>query len=1370
MKSGSINQPQKQPIKRQKAPGAEAVKKQANTQEAAKAPESTPVESTAEPGPKASGDTVPFGAVMDVSPDALAVKDDGKGGYESEMTLAFVKKSDRDRLEKEGAIFPEVGQAVLGDGVGPDGELQVLSLYDTENEASKNVSAAIEVDKSLLEIDPQTGARRIDSHKPIFLAEGEDVLPVGKKAVDQKSAVIPEGYVGTVGPSKAGMKTESKRILANNLTKTLGTFSGSSLAGFPFPLISNYAPILALGSAGFAFNQNMEARKKSQDELGYLAQQEKKSGTDMVELADEMMGQGTYKVSAKGHKKRLETQLRQANLQLASTGLLAAAGTTSIVGSLATAGVAGFAGMAGAAAATPFLAGASVLMGNGAMVFNALAELKDLSKEKTKLQALQEQGETHVDQVVEYMNVLKDPATGKVVAKRPEALGDEPVQMPISERLKQIDSAQRTQRFMAALSSGGFATVGSMLMGLGSLSVVGPLSLAPAAAVGGVQGALRLKELSGEKKKLLEAQENGETMIPQDIQQNDGTWKKERVPISTLLDKNRKEINKNKLIVTAAGTFGAMTGVTLGAGFSLLAAAPLALIPLAVGAALFPDKVKAFAGMVKNFLSGTVGELGSSARDVKKSTKKDVDKFSDNLDNRLAGLKESNPELFRESFRGSNPLSAGGDSLWSKTPPGYIVALKDKVKGYAAADSSAERHEWLREINGWLAKAPESAKASLGVLQEELTGLSMSVEAQWLARDISMEMKTPITEKVVTDDRVKSRVKELEFPTDTIRDQYEESLYIENSQEKYNELVHDRQAGDRDAARKLARAEVFKAARVLAIKERDLGVDLYTRYMDSIQRPEDEDNLDLLIKEVGYKQQIAVTGEEIEIVSAANRTLSTPLQMPPENPEPHVQKINAAVDEMKQADPEAATKLLDTDAKISNPETFKGMNAQEALAERTKLNAVYQSARRSLRKAAPDALKTYQEADSKLKTLARTAPKGPQEAAVPLRGPVARMENAYRSLSKQEPELAKQLGDAFAKLNNPSEYAGMTDQQIKATKTAFSLEFGKTRQKLMKKEPELMKLWDGARQEVENAYFDRSVDHDLKARVMSDETVTKRAKELGLNQEDIEGITTGLLKMMILEDRRALEVQLTDPKTGETIKEKAEIASLLDRALMAEATKGVQGGADFEAPERVSPQQDRNVQAFLQQNPQVVQVLSSPDFKALASQMNLSEAEVVDAYLERVQAELNPVVAAEFNGRLEGGDLQAKKTLDVSQQVIGLIQAATRPSPEMVQQQLDQSMDGTVVKTILSEPETQAKAEELGVNAEETMRLILTAEFSGDVTPLQKIEQQAQAGSTKAKGQLEMIQTLSQDLVSVSQQTAAEAQRESVPNPQSEAA
>ena len=193
-------------------------------------------------------------------------------------------------------------------------------------------------------------------------------------------------------------------------------------------------------------------------------------------------------------------------------------------------------------------------------------------------------------------------------------------------------------------------------------------------------------------------------------------------------------------------------------------------------------------------------------------------------------------------------------------------------------------------------------------------------------------------------------------------------------------------------------------------------------------------------------------------------------------------------------------------------------------------------------------------------------------------------------------------------------------------------------------------------------------------------------------------------------------------------------------------------------------------QAFLNQNPQVIQVLNSAPFQQLAQNMQLPVEQVVQAYLSRVQAELNPVLAAEFNGRLEAGDLATKQTLDISDAVIGLIKQQTKPSEEVVNQQLEQSMQGDVVKAILDDPDTKARAEQLGVDAEQTMRMILTAEFSGDVSPLAKVEEQARAGSAVAKGQLELIQSMSQDLVAISQQVAAQAQQGDVPSPQSEAA
>ena len=1343
MQSGSINQANKSFIKRPQSSGVED-KEKSSLQDGAKA-EGDKIASPqeAENSPAPSGESVALGLVLDVAPEALRTKEDGKGGYESEMTFAFVPKADKEKLSQQGVLFPDVKQAVLGDGVGPNGSLEVVPLYDTQNENLANVARTIEVDKALLAKDPETGFAPIDNHTPVLLAEGEGILAADQRAVAKGATVIPEGYQAKLGLSQAGSKVESKRVLVNNLTKGFGTFSGSSLAGvMNIPVISQLAPILALGSAGFAFNQNMEAKKDAVDQLAYLDQQIKKSPNDMVPM--ETAGGEKFHVSGKNERVRLKAQVQQANLQLASTGLLAAAGGTSIIGSMAGAGVAGFAGLAGAAAAAPFLAGGALVLGNGAMVFNSLNQLKELSKERSELLARQEKGETHVDQVLEVMN----PALGRATA-----VGEKPIPVPISERLKQVEKEQRKQRLLASALSGAVVSIGSTITGLGAASVVGPIAMAPAAAILSGQSISQLRKLSAEKKELQQQAAEGKTMVERQLQQADGTWRTERVPISTLLSENKKDSNKHKLILTSVGSVGAIAGMTLGAGMSLLAAAPLALVPLAIGAALFPDKVKAFADKVMSLLSGTFGEAGSSAREVAKHTEAETDKFNQKVEESLAGLKESNPELF-EDRPGRLPLT-------KMKYGGYFTEMKKLAKDYATSSSQADRHAILRTMEQAIAEAPDAAQPGLAAFREHLTALSMEVEAQWLARDISLEMKTPVTDKVVNDDRVKSRVKELEFPSDNLREQYEESLHIENSQAKADALIRDSESGDRDASRKLARTQVFKAARILATTERDLGVGLYTKYMDAIQRPEDEDNLELLLKEVGYRQQTAVSGQEVEIVSEALKTLNTPLALAPESPDLHMAKFQAAVQEMTQADPDLTAKLLETDEKTSNPDTFKGMNAQQALAERTKLNAQFQAAKRGLRDKAPEALKTWQEADQKLKTLARTPTSqvSPAPQAVILQGPEARMETAFRSLSEQEPKLAQELGDAFALLNSPQAYQGLEPQQIQQAKVAANLKLSQVRGKLQNKQPELMKLWDGARNDVEKAYFERSVDHQFKDKVLATTAVSEAAERLGLNNEDVEGLYMGLMKSQILHDPRALEARMADETGAAVDPKKAEMLAVIDRAMLKTASEVTQGGADFQQPNpEVKPDQDPNVVKFLQQHPEISQVLESEQMQALSANMQLPVEQVKDAYLTLVQAEMNPLMLADFQGRMEAGEMETVKTYQVGQAVVALINQATRPSPEVVSQQLEQSMKGVVVQSVLQHPEITAQAEALKVDAEATMKLLLTAELSRDPSLLGALEAKAQKGDTGARNQLQLLQTLSQAVLQVSNQVAAQQQ------------
>jgi hypothetical protein len=1272
--------------------------------------------------------TLPLGVVMDVSPEALKTKDNGQGGYESAMTLAFVDKSQREYFEKQGAIFPEVGQAVLGDGIGEAGKLEVVSLYDTENPETAQIAKTLEVDRKLLETDPSTGLPAIENYTPTLLAQGEGILGIGQRGVSKDAKVIPEGYVGHLAESKEGAKHEGTKKVVNNLMKTLGTLSGSSLAGvLTIPVLSDMAPILAIGSAGFSFNQSQDVKKAVADQLAYLDSAQKKSPNDLVTM-ETVEGQ-TYQVSAKGERKRLQAQTRQTQRDLASTGLLALAGGSSIVGTLAANGV-GIAGLAGAAAVAPWLAGGAMVLGNGGKIFDSLSELKTLSKEKAELEALQESGQTHVERVLEGPN----QKIGKMVS-----ISDEPIKVPIEERLKEVEKEQRVHRLTATALSGGIVSIGNMVLGAAAVTTVGVAAMAPAGILWAGQSIKQLSELNKEKAELQARAEDGETMVEKQLQQLDGTWKKEKVPISTLLAENKKARNKHKMILTSVGSAGAIAGLTLGAGFSLMAAAPLALVPLAIGAALFPDKVKAFADKVKSLIDGTIGESGKSKRATQDSTEKHVDDFLKKFEEDAAPLRKSNPELFSER---------PGKLPFRRTQyGGHFHELGRLAKQYAASDNPAERQQYLQHINEALAMAPEGSAAGVEAFKSHFQEMQMEVEAEWVARDIGLEMRTPVTDKVVSNPRVKSRVTELGFPTDNLREQYEESLFLENSPQRLQEMMKDSEAGSRDASRKLFRTEVFKAGRILAVKERDLGVDLYTRYIDALHRPEDEENQELLLKEVAYKQQAAVTPQELQLVASAVDTLNTPLQLAPANPnDPHLTgQLRDAIGEMRDADPELTQKLLQTDAKLRNPSTFEGMTAQQALAERTKLNAGFQAARRGLKQATPEALKTWQEADSKLREASLITNNGAsrtERTRTVLVGPEARMSNALRGLGQKQPKLAKKLGETFSLLNNPIAYEGLSPQEVQQKKIATTLELNKVREKLQDKEPELMKLWDGARHEVEKNFFERSLDHNFKGQVLSRPEVKDAAKELGVTEEDVEGLYMGLMRSQLLQDPRALEARLSD-ETGDAVDpKKAEMLNVIDKTMIKAAAEmsGVEEAPTNE--QSIPPQNDPNVVKFLQDNPQVMQALSSPDFDALSQQMNVPADQVRAAYLTLVQADLNPAVRAELQGRIEGGDVQAANINAIGSAAANLVLQLTRPSAEQTEAMVEQNMKGAVVQTVLEHEQIQAKAEELGVDAEQSMKLYLRAELGRNPAIVQELTQKAQRGEEAAAKQLQFLQIL----------------------------
>ena len=1239
MKSGSIhNQVQRQPVKAS-APKP-SPEKLSETQAALEQTNSEEVELHSEPKESAdiSDPSMPFAFKTNLSYGDLGLKPNESGGYDSDRSFALVDKSKRAELEAQGAIFPEITESIAGDGVGPQGDLGITPLYDTENPETAQIARGIEVDKKLLETDPETGFPLHHNYTPVLLAQGEGVLPVGHVPVSQGARVVPEGYSALLDHTAASAKTERFRKIFNSSSTLMSSLSSSSLAGvYNFSLLTNIAPILALASSGLAINQHMEAKIGAEKSVGQLELAQKKSDNDLVKLTLENGVE--LPVSAKGERMRLETQIRQARLQLGSTGLLAASGASSIIGTMASAGVSGFAGLAGLAAATPFLAGGALVLGQGGMIFNSLGQLKELSKEKAELLAAQAKGETHVDRVIE---------TNHPQLKRPVAFGDRPVSTPISERLKQVEKQQQTHRLMATVMSGGTFAIGGAIFGLASLGTLSTASLAPAGALLSVGSIAKLRTLSSEKKELQALSAEGQTMVMRPQQQADATWADAKVPISSLLAENKKSSNLHKLILTSTGSAGAVMGATLGAGVAFSAAAPLLLIPVALGAILFPDKVADFGGKVKGFIDGTIGESGRTMRSAKKSMKLQHNTFTETLDKELEPLMSEHPELF---------APREGTSIG-----GVFTELALYTEAYAMQPDAATRGKYLAELSKLVASAPPEAQSGIKAFQESFEDLAVATEGRWVPREVNLAMKTKLSKKTLADERVGERLGELGLPTDNREEQLRESMRLELSPAELSSLLEASRSGDVDASKTLAKVELFQAARLLANHELEMGEETYAQFMDAIQRPEDLENLELRVKEASYRRNANLTDQELEQAKASLHILTQPLQ--------------------------SAENLSST----------------------------------------------------------------PRES---LKGPEARMEQAFRALSKSQPELTKTLGDSFAFLNTTPELAGMDPAEFQQKRILANQNLIGARQSLLEKEPELMGLWDKARKEVEENHFQRSVDHDTKATVLAHEDVKKAAEKLGVSLEDAEGLYMGLMKSHILQDPRELQARLADP-SGESIDPaKSEMLAAIDRTLLKVVGEQTQGGADFSPIDaRLEPSQDPKVAQFLKQNPAVGQVLNSAEFQQLSQNMKLPADEVRQAYLTVVQAELEPARLAEFQGAISGGDVQAANTLQVGQAVASLVSQMTRPDPEVVQQQLEVSMKGAVVQTVLNHPDVKSQAEALGVDSEQMMKLLLTAELSRDPSLLGGVEARAQQGDTSAKSEIQMLQLLSQAVMEVSQQVA----------------
>jgi hypothetical protein len=1215
---------------------------------------------------------VTLAARFTTTTEALQTEDAGNGQLRSKMTIALAPQANQAELEKLGVIFPEVEEVRSNQGLQADGRLELVPVDGTGNPETTHILQTLEVQRAALVKDAD-GVAPIDKLTAKLVGEGETVIPKGWVAAPEGSVFGPKGYDIKLATSAAGAKTEKKRLRLNSLSDGLGGFAQSSLAGvITLPYVSSVAPIVALATAGASLNKHYSDLKDGQDHLAYVEGREKYSKTDMITL--EGGGNASLPVSAEAEKKRTQLKIRSAKAKLASTSLLGLAGGASVMSFAAAGGAFGSgavaAALTGAVAATPYLAGAAMIISSGGMVMNSLSELKALSKEKAELQAALDKGETHTLKTIEKMI----PQAGRQMA-----VGEH--QVPIAERLKVITKDQRKHRLLATALSGGIASIAATVAVGTSALAIAPLAIAPAGVLAAGQSIAKLKELSQEKKALADLHKTGATMAPRQVERQDGSWNEEKIPISTLLKDIEKKQKTHKAILTAAGGAGMMFGLTLGLGLSFAAAAPFLLIPAAIGAALFPDKVQAFAQKVAGFVSGKFGEAGRSRKDL-------IERAEAKTDEAKAGMREEQKELFAShpelyhvpSKQEIKQAKANNEPV----PMGYFTYLEQLMDGYAAAGSRDGRYQAMQEIEALLGQAPAEAQGAIPSVRSRLKELHMDTEAGWVARDVMLEMKKDVTEKVVDDKRVKERLVDLGYGVEDVPAQYEDSLYIDNDTKKLEGLLEKSRAGDRDASLQLARKEVFGASRLFHQSKEELGSDLHAKLIDALSRQQDDANLEMVIKEVNYKlgrpMSPSTGGDKSEkwwldeSTQGSEAGLNEPLRLPDFAP-------------LMQA-----VAILDKSLDISQA----GAPAEQQ--------------------------------------------------AKALEGPQGRMAAAFRELHGIDGEAAGQLGKAFATLNDPQSFEGLSPQEAQQKKMEAGLELTKAKAKLEEKAPELVALWEKARIDVEEEYFQRSIDQQFAAQVLARPEVTETAERLGLKPEDAKALYMGLMRSHVTGDSRALQGQLVDASGKEVDPAKSELLQAVDRAITTATTDNTQGANDTVAPqvELGNPNADPQVAAFLQANPVIGQLLESEQISTLAAELQASPDEVRQAYLTLVQANLNPVLTAEFDGLYSGGDMKTVRTFEMGSRVGQLVQVATRPSAEVVAQNVEALMSGPVIAGVLNHPDIQALGGQLKVDNLSLMRSLLAADLNGDRSVLVELQSRAQKGDKQAEAELTMIQTLAQ--------------------------
>lgn len=547
----------------------------ARQEEAPAKQEAPPAQPPAEEAPPAK--KMRLVATIDVDPAQLGLGDMNDGGQrKANKTIALVPEDRLGDLASEGVYAPDIIGVLSDENMGNGGRLEVVPVRPPNQQGNQVIVRQFEVPSDMLVEDGQGHAPIHDFHVGLlpneehYIFYKDDVAKLQREAFEK---AVPPGFKVQIADSKEGALVDKTKGLVSGLAQFGGMFTQASLLGFwSIP----GAPIIATATGGFSIMSQLDNLKGLYNQRAYAERAHDKVGSDIIPW---QMPDGSFtKVSYEAVSKQLKKQTLMAQAGVASSATLLGAGVSALVG---------------ATAWTPWIAGAGLALGLGTNVVDTVREMRELSAEKKELQALLDQGQTTIKKTVAVENGLVE------------------TNMPIDQRLEQIQAEQRRGTFMMTALAGGLGSaVATFGMGVGTMAAL-PISLVPLGGLAAFNAVRDMSKLGAEKKELEAAKEQGDTTVKRTVLAQNGQFVEIDYPIDTRLQEIDTKIKGKKVLLSGVAAGGLMLGATAGLGMSFLAAAPLALIPAATAIALFPKEtkmlLKAVWQGVKNMINNVLG-------------------------------------------------------------------------------------------------------------------------------------------------------------------------------------------------------------------------------------------------------------------------------------------------------------------------------------------------------------------------------------------------------------------------------------------------------------------------------------------------------------------------------------------------------------------------------------------------------------------------------------------------------------------------------------------------------------------------------------------------------------------------------------------